>query len=933
MKRLNINNIKISKANIHNLKNISISIPKNTLTVITGPSGSGKSSLAFNTLYVEGQRRYIESLSSYARQFFHKHPPPEVECIEGLSPTIAIDQKTSSRNPRSTVGTVTEIFDYMRILFARLGTLHCPDSGKIIIKHSPSSTANELMKYPKGSKIFITAPIENITSRNEILNHYEKMGFIRAYINKIIMRIDEWNYNKKITDLKIIIDRIILSKTQKSRLISSLELAFKIGKGKTHVYIDDKERAFSEKNISPRTKKEYPELEPQLFSFNSPLGACPKCNGIGEIKTLEPKLLIINNRLPLLEGAIELITKTSFIYYMIKEVMKKNNISLKEPFKKIPEDFKKILFFGSKEKYNYKFKYMRSNFKFTKKFPGLVNWYNKKYEETNSEKTKKTLSKYIRKNICHECRGMKLNKVALSTKINNKNIIELGALPINILYRFFQQKILSPEKEKIAEKLLNEIKKRLDFLTNVGLDYLTLNQSAISLSGGESQRIRLATQIGSSLSGVLYILDEPSIGLHQKDNIKLINTLKKLRDIGNTVIVVEHDKEMILNSDYIIDMGPGSGNQGGKIVGKGYKNNFLKSQNTLTTKYINGKKKIETPIRRKLSEKIILTGITKNNLSSLDVEIPTGGLVCITGPSGSGKSTLVHDVLTPACKVKLNPQNSIIYKRSNFKTIKGINKFSSIIEINQSPIGRTPLSNPATYTNLFTHIRELFSQTPEAKIKGYKPGRFSFNLKEGRCENCEGNGIIKIKMHFLPDVEVICSECNGSRYNEETLQVYFKNKNISDILSMTISEACTFFKNQPKILRILETMNSIGLGYMTLGQPATTLSGGEAQRLKLSQELAKRPKGKCLYVLDEPTTGLHFDDIKTIIKSLNALVDNKHTVLVIEHNMDVIKSADYIIDMGPEGGKNGGKIVAQGTPENLTKIKNSYTGKYLKKYL
>jgi len=930
-------NIKIDNANVHNLKSVCIEIPKNQLVVITGPSGSGKSSLAFDTIYVEGQRRYIESLSSYARQFLGQYQPPDVESITGLSPAIAIDQKSSSRNPRSTVGTITEVYDYLRVLFARAGTLYCHQSGKEIKSYSPPQITRELFKLKEKTRIHILAPIKTESDLKNIITKYRSLGFGKIRINGDILSLDEEiKIKKKIKSIEIIIDRFLIKPGNEKRSTDSIEHALKLSEGIVYILADEDLLTYSEKNVSPVTGEILPALEPSLFSFNSPLGACRRCNGLGESKTFDPNLMIFDESLRLFDGAITPLTKkNNFLYKMIESIVRIDKVDATLPYRKLPSAFKKLLFEGSNKVYKYSFSSDNSTFEFKKPFPGMIKWFEKKFKETTSEKVRKSLEEYMNIQRCPDCQGKRLNQIALSVTINNKNIIDLSELPIDELYEFFKNLKLKNEKQIIAKKLNKEISSRLNFLIDVGLTYLSLNRSATTLSGGENQRIRLATQIGSTLSGVLYVLDEPSIGLHQRDNNKLITTLKKLRDIGNSVLVVEHDEETIRNADFIIDMGPGAGIHGGNIIAKGSLEQIKRNKASLTAKYLTKKFVIDLPKeRRKLGNDIILKGATQNNINKLDVNFPLGGIVCVTGVSGSGKSTLIHSILVPAIKSYLSKgDNKLIYSKNNYQSIAGVANLKTVIELDQSPIGRTPNSNPATYTGIFDSIRTLFSQLQDSQIRGYSPGRFSFNVKGGRCEDCEGNGVKKIEMHFLPDVFITCSECNGSRYNEDTLSILFKGKNISDILDLSIEEAFDFLKNQPKLNRILQTLIDVGLGYMKLGQPATTLSGGEAQRLKLSRELSKKVKGHCLYVLDEPTTGLHFQDIKILLLAINKLVENNHSVLIIEHNLDVIKVADHIIDLGPEGGKEGGNILFQGTPESLVKNSNSQTAKYLKPYL
>ncbi len=936
---MSINEISIVKAAVHNLKDVTINIPKNTLTVITGPSGSGKSSLAFDTVYVEGQRRYIESLSSYARQFLGQYQPPEVESITGLSPSIAIDQKTSSKNPRSTVGTTTEIYDYLRVLFARVGTLYDPETGEEVRRYTPTQITKEVLKLGDKTKIQILAPIPytDKIKFKDLLSKFLTMGFSRARLNGELIQLEEGIKPPKGKFLlDIVVDRIIIKEDIEKRLADSVEYALKLAEGSVTILIEDKkELTFSEHNKSTRGDKIYPELEPRLFSFNSPIGACEVCNGLGETKTFDIDLMIFDEGLPLLEGAITPLSKrNSFLYKMVESIADEEGIDIEVPFKKLPKKFKDILFNGSDKIYRYSFTSENSHFEFSKAFPGMSAWLEKKFLESGSDKVRLELEKYMNIKECPSCQGLRLNKIALSTKIGDKNIMDLCVLSIDECFQYLNAIKLSGEKKIIADKLLKEIVSRLRFLLDVGLNYLCLNRGAITLSGGESQRIRLATQIGSALSGVLYVLDEPSIGLHQRDNDRLIKTLKSLRDIGNTVLVVEHDEDTMMASDFLIDMGPGAGIHGGQIVSAGPLEKVLKDKKSLTAKFLSGEERIEVPKTRKKATKFLkLNGAHEHNINDLSVSIPLGGLVCVSGVSGSGKSTLIHRILVPAVKTQLTRTHKTLYQKANYNSITGVDEFQTVIELDQSPIGRTPHSNPATYTGMFDDIREIFASTNESQIRGYKTGRFSFNVKGGRCEECEGNGVKKIEMHFLPDVYITCTECKGTRYNAETLSVLYKGKNISEILDMSIEEGAEFFKNHTKLSRILSTLNSVGLGYMKLGQPATTLSGGEAQRLKLSRELSKRTKGHCLYVLDEPTTGLHFQDIKILLSALQQLVEQGHTLLVIEHNLDVIKTADWVIDLGPEGGSGGGQIIAEGTPEQVSKNPKSHTGKYLKKVL
>lgn len=935
----NIDKISITGAKVHNLKNLSLEIPKNKFVVVTGPSGSGKSSLAFDTIYIEGQRRYIESLSSYARQFIGQFQAPDVDSIEGLSPAIAIDQKTSSKNPRSTVGTVTEIYDYMRILFAKVGTPHCPDCGKTIQGQTTSQIIKSVLQIKQGSKVQILSPV--ITNKKgehkELLSKYQVMGFSRIRLNGEFVLIDEdlKIAKTKNNSIELVIDRIVMKEGIQKRVADSVELALKLANGSLVIFDGKKNHYFNEKNYCSQCEISFPNIEPRSFSFNSPLGACAECNGLGESKNFDMDSMILDPSFSIKDGAITPISKkNSFLYNMVTSILAQEKVSLDTPYDKLPKKIKDILWKGSSKTYTYSFTSENSKFEFKKAFPGIVEWLAKKYRETTSEKTKKSLEEYMRIRVCESCDGARLNPYGLNILINKKNIIELCDYSIDGTMDFFEDLSFKGEKQIISEKLMKEIKGRLSFLLSVGLDYLSLNRSASTLSGGESQRIRLATQIGSSLSGILYVLDEPSIGLHPRDNDKLIKTIQHLRDIGNTVLVVEHDEETMRASDLIIDMGPGAGEHGGEIVAMGTADQIGKNKNSLTGKYLANKASIPLPEERYIPEHFIkLSGASHNNLKKIDIKIPTECMVCITGVSGSGKSTLVHEILVPAIRYNLTTKNKVLYKRNNYQSITGLEPINSVIELDQSPIGRTPNSNPATYSGVFDIIRNLFASSNESQVRGYTAGRFSFNVKGGRCDACEGNGVKKIEMHFLPDVYVLCDECEGSRFNDETLSILYRGKSIADVLEMTIEEAHTFFKNHTRISRILATLNNVGLGYMKLGQPATTLSGGEAQRLKLSKELAKRAKGHCFYVLDEPTTGLHFSDIKLLLKCVQTLVDQGHTVLVIEHNLDVIKCADYLIDLGPEGGAGGGNLVAYGTPEDVAQEKSSYTGKYLKKLL
>ncbi len=929
--------IQVTKAKVHNLKNVDVSIPRHSLTVITGPSGSGKSSLAFDTIYAEGQRRYIESLSSYARQFIGQIEAPEVESITGLSPAIAIDQKSTTKNPRSTVGTITEVYDYLRLLYARLADAHCPETGEKVAKQTPQQIVEQVLKFKDGSKLQLLSPVirNKKGEHKEELAKFASMGFSRIRVNGDVISLDDKvSINKsKFNNIDIVVDRLVMKEGIKSRLTDSIEHALKLSDGYLVLLEDEKEHFYSEKNYSFKSGKSYPDLEPRLFSFNSPLGACPDCNGLGVSKTFDIDSLLLDETMSLEDGAIPILKKNTFLMQMVRSMAVAEKVDIEKPFNKLSEKFLTLLYEGSGDKvYNYKFESENSSWNFKKEFPGIVAWLEKKYHESESEKTRADLEEYMIIKKCSSCHGKKLNAFALAATIQGHSIMDICDLPISEASAFFEKLKFTGNQAIIAHKVLKEVRDRLQFLLNVGLNYLTLNRDAMTLSGGESQRIRLATQIGSALSGVLYVLDEPSIGLHQRDNEKLIQTLINLRDIGNTVLVVEHDEDTMLASDYLIDMGPHAGLHGGEVVAAGTPDEVKRHKKSITGKYLSGELKIETPKeRRKLNHKIVLNKAKEHNLQDVTLNLPLNGMVCLTGVSGSGKSTLVHKVLIPAIKNYLSRGRR--GSSANYHSITGVDKIQGIIELDQSPIGRTPHSNPATYTGLFDDIRNIFSMTNESKIRGYKPGRFSFNVKGGRCEACEGNGMLKIEMHFLPDVYVTCSDCKGSRYNNETLSILYRGKNISDVLSMSIEEAEPFFENHPKVNRALKVLNAVGLGYIKLGQPATTLSGGEAQRLKLSRELSKSTKGSTLYVLDEPTTGLHFEDINILLKALNKLIEQGHSLLVIEHNLDVIKTADWVIDLGPEGGKLGGQIIAEGKPETVAKVRGSYTGKYLAKTL
>ncbi len=931
----------VKGARAHNLKNIDVEIPRDKLVVLTGLSGSGKSSLAFDTIYAEGQRRYVESLSAYARQFLGQMDKPDVDAIEGLSPAISIDQKTTSRNPRSTVGTVTEIYDYLRLLFARIGHPVCPEHGIEITSQTIEQMVDRILAYPERTKIQILAPV--VSGRKgthaKTFEEIKKQGYVRVRVDGEMRELTEdieLEKNKK-HSIEVVVDRIVVKEGIASRLADSLETALKLADGKVIIdVIGQEELLFSEHHACPYCGFSIGELEPRLFSFNSPYGACPDCDGLGSKLEVDPDLVIPNDELTLREHAIAPWEPQSSQYYpqLLEAVCNHYGIDMDVPVKELPKhQLEKILYGSNGEKiyfrYENDFGQVRENYI---EFEGVIRNVERRYRETSSDYIREQMEKYMAQQPCPTCKGNRLKKESLAVLVGGKHIGEVTALSVTEALEFFQNLSLSEKEMKIANMILREIIERLGFLNNVGLDYLTLNRSAGTLSGGEAQRIRLATQIGSRLTGVLYILDEPSIGLHQRDNDRLIATLKSMRDIGNTLIVVEHDEDTMLAADYLIDIGPGAGIHGGQVVSAGTPEEVMNDPNSLTGQYLSGKKFIPLPTERRKPDGrwLEIVGARENNLKNVSVKIPLGTFIAVTGVSGSGKSTLVNEILHKALAQKLHRAKE---KPGEHKTIKGIEHLDKVIDIDQSPIGRTPRSNPATYTGVFDDIREVFAATNEAKVRGYQKGRFSFNVKGGRCEACRGDGIIKIEMHFLPDVYVPCEVCHGKRYNRETLEVKYKDKNIAEVLEMTVEDALQFFENIPKIKRKLQTIYDVGLGYIQLGQPATTLSGGEAQRVKLASELHRRSTGRTLYILDEPTTGLHVDDISRLLKVLQRLVDNGDTVLVIEHNLDVIKAADYIIDLGPEGGDKGGQIVAIGTPEEVAEVEGSYTGKYLKPIL
>ncbi|MDC0384285.1 excinuclease ABC subunit UvrA [Candidatus Marinimicrobia bacterium] len=925
----------------HNLKNIDVKIPRDQFVVITGLSGSGKSSLAFDTIYAEGQRRYVESLSSYARQFLGLMEKPDLDSIEGLSPAISIEQKATARNPRSTVGTVTEIHDYLRLLYAHIGAPHCWKCGDIIQKQTVQQIVDKIKKFKMGSRMHILSPIikGKKGQHKAIIEEIKKDGFLRIRVNGEIFSINEeikLNKNKK-HSIEVVVDRLILNDSIDDRVTESIELALKIGSGTVIANIlPNKEYLFSEHLSCSSCDVSMEELVPRIFSFNSPYGACTQCDGLGSHMEVDPNLVVPDKNKSLIQGAIVPLgeqPRGNWYGSILKSLSKHYGFNFSTPWIKLDNNIKRILMNGTgKEKFKMEYASSRWEGTYSGGWEGAIPNLMRRYSQTKSQGIRQWIEQFMSMRPCSDCSGMRLRKETLSVSINNKNIGQVSAMPIQVLSNFFNDLKLTKMQKKIAEQILKEVQQRLSFLVNVGLSYLTLDRSAVTLSGGEAQRIRLATQIGSQLMGVLYILDEPSIGLHPRDNNKLLKTLKSLRDIGNSILVVEHDQETIEAADYVIDIGPGAGKFGGEITFSGRPSELPKSKRSLTAQYLVGKRKIEIPARRRSGNSKVLTlkGATGNNLKNLNVDFPLGVFVSVTGVSGSGKSTLVNGTLYPLLAKELNRSRSYPL---NYESFEGGQFLDKIVDIDQKPIGRTPRSNPATYTGLFTFIRDLFSKLPESKLRGYKPGRFSFNVKGGRCESCEGDGIIKIEMNFLPDVYVTCEVCLGKRYNRETLEVKYKGKSIAEILAMPVSEALGFFDSIPSIKKKLKTLDDVGLSYINLGQQATTLSGGEAQRVKLATELSKVSTTKTLYILDEPTTGLHFEDIKMLLKVLNRLVDKGNTVIVIEHNLDVVKTADWVIDLGPEGGVNGGTIVGCGTPEELSKVNGSYTGQFLKPIL
>lgn len=934
----------VKGARVHNLKNVSLEIPRDKLIVFTGLSGSGKSSLAFDTLYAEGQRRYVESLSAYARQFLGQMNKPDVDYIEGLSPAISIDQKTTSKNPRSTVGTITEIYDYLRLLYARIGIPHCPKCGKVISKQSVDQIVDQVMALGDKTKIQILAPIirGKKGTHEKVLDNIKKNGYVRARVDGEIYELAEEDIKLEKTkkhNIEAVIDRLIIKEGMEGRLSDSLEVALRLAEGLVIInVIGDKDILFSENFACADCGISIQEFEPRMFSFNAPYGKCDKCDGLGTLMEIDPNLVIPNKNLSVMEGAIATwgegrLKEDSWTYAILQALSKEYDLDLNKPIKELSKEHLYLLLYGT-DGHKLSITYTKDGVKglYSYSYDGEINSLIKRYKETNSDVIKNEIEQYMSNKACPKCKGARLNNEVLAVTVGGKNIYEFTKMPIKEELEFISSITLSEKERIISGQIVKEIRSRLEFLVNVGLDYLNLSRSSGTLSGGEAQRIRLATQIGSALMGVLYILDEPSIGLHQRDNDKLIQTLKNLREVGNTVIVVEHDEDTMREADYIVDIGPRAGEHGGQIIAAGPVNEIMACKESITGQYLTGEKSIKVPEERRKGNGnfITVTGAKENNLKNLNVKFPLGVLTMVTGVSGSGKSTLVNEILYKGL-------NKIVNKSKNptgaYKEITGYENIDKIIDIDQSPIGRTPRSNPATYTGTFDIIRELFSQTPEAKMRGYKPGRFSFNVKGGRCEACSGDGIIKIEMQFLSDVYVPCEVCKGKRYNRETLEVKYKGKNIDDVLNMTVEEALEFFENIPRIKNKIQTLKDVGLGYIRLGQPSTQLSGGEAQRIKLAFELSKRSTGKTLYILDEPTTGLHVDDVNRLVEILQRLVDAGNTVIVIEHNLDMIKCADYIIDLGPEGGDKGGTLVAQGTPEKIVENDNSYTGRYLKKLL
>ncbi len=936
------NNLIVKGARENNLKNVNLQIPREKLVVFTGLSGSGKSTLAFETIYAEGQRRYVESLSSYARMFLGQMEKPDVDFIEGLSPAISIDQKTTSHNPRSTVGTVTEIYDYFRLLYARIGLPHCPKCGREITRQSVDKITEQIMAFPEGTKILINAPVvrgKKGEYKKEFAS-FKKSGYARVEVDGNLYTLDEEiNLDKNIKhEISVVIDRLVVKEGIEKRLADSLETAIKLAEGLVQIEVVGGEKIlYSTKYSCPDCGISIEEIEPRLFSFNNPYGACPDCHGLGFKNTIDEALIVKNPEWSIRQGAMTVtgwnLDSGKMAEMNFNSLARHYGFSLDTPVKDLPKEIYNILLYGNNgEKIKMDYNTRTFSGSYNSSWEGIIPNLERRYRETSSDYTKMEIERYMVVSHCKTCDGKRLRKEALAVTVGGKNISDLTDMGVSELYEFIGGLKLSQTAEMIAKPILKEIKARLTFLKDVGLGYLTLSRSAVTLSGGEAQRIRLATQIGSGLTGVLYILDEPSIGLHQRDNEKLLATLKKLRDLGNTLIVVEHDEDTMREADYIVDIGPRAGVHGGEVVACGSVDDIIKEPRSITGDYLSGRRKIEVPLNRKEPDgrwlKVI--GAKQNNLKNIDVEIPVGLITAITGVSGSGKSSLVNEIIYPELALTLNRAK---VREGKVDAIEGIEHFDKVIAIDQAPIGKTPRSNPATYTGAFSHIRDLFASTPDAKERGYKAGRFSFNVAGGRCEHCEGDGIIKIEMHFLPDMYVPCEVCKGKRYNRETLQVKYKGKNISEVLDMTVDEACEFFKNIASIYNKIKTLQDVGLGYIKLGQSSTTLSGGEAQRVKLATELSKRSTGKTLYILDEPTTGLHSYDVQKLLEVLERLQESGNTIIVIEHNLDVIKRADYIVDLGPEGGNGGGEVIAKGSPEEVAKVEGSYTGKFLKKIL
>ena len=938
----NIKYITIQGAREHNLKNVDLKIPRGKFIVFTGLSGSGKSSLAFDTIYAEGQRRYVESLSSYARMFLGQADKPDVDKIDGLSPAISIDQKSTNRNPRSTVGTVTEIYDYLRLLYARIGIPHCPKCGRVIERQTVDQIVDSIMKYPERTKFTILAPVVRGRKgeHEKVIAQAKKSGYVRVIVDGNLYSLDEeikLEKNKK-HNIDIVVDRLVIKEGIESRLAESVETALHVAEGIVKCEIVDGETVtFSDSYSCPDCGISIDEIEPRSFSFNNPFGACPVCTGLGFKHEFDVDLMIPDKKRSLNDGAIAVLgwqssgDPKSFSHAVLKSLSEEYNFSLDTPWNELSEEAKKVILYGVKGKIQVEYTGTRGHGVYNIHFEGLIKNVQQRYKETSSESMKAEYEEFMTFIPCEECHGMRLKPSSLAVTVSGRNIYEVTEMPVEELNEFVASVELTEREKLIGGQILHEISARTGFMVDVGLNYLTLSRATASLSGGEAQRIRLATQIGSGLVGVSYILDEPSIGLHQRDNDKLIDSLKKLRDLGNTLIVVEHDEDTMRAADYIVDIGPGAGKNGGNIVAVGTAEDIMKCPDSLTGKYLTHELEIPVPLkRRKPKGYITVTGAKENNLKNIDVKFPIGVFTCVTGVSGSGKSSLVNEILK---KKLLRDLNRARVKPGKYDKISGYEELDKVIDIDQSPIGRTPRSNPATYTGVFDLIRDLFAGTKDAKAMGYTKGRFSFNVAGGRCEACKGDGIIKIEMHFLPDIYVPCEVCGGKRYNRETLEVKYKGKSIFDVLDMTVDEACDFFENVPSVKRKIETLKDVGLGYIKLGQPSTTLSGGEAQRIKLATELSRRSTGNTIYILDEPTTGLHFDDVNKLVEILQKLTDSGNTVIVIEHNLDVIKGADYIIDLGPEGGNGGGTVVATGTPEKIAKVKESYTGQYLKKYL